>query len=389
MPSSPIRKLAPYAEQAKSKGIKVFHLNIGQPDIKTPEHAIAAVKNAQLSILEYSHSAGNESYRKKLADYYTNHGIELHPSDLMITTGGSEAIQFAINACMDFGDEVIIPEPFYANYNGFATSGDITVVPITSGIENGFALPSISSFEAAITPKTKAIIICNPNNPTGYLYSMEELLQLKEIVLKHDLYLFADEVYREFCYDGKKHTSVLNIPGLEKNAVVIDSISKRFSACGARIGCLISRNQALMNTALKFAQARLSPPSLGQIVGEASLDTDPSYFEEVIAEYKSRRDNMVKKLTAIPGVICPTPGGAFYSMVQLPVDDSDNFCQWLLESFEHNGKTVMMAPGSGFYSTPGLGKTEVRIAYVLNNDDLNQAMECLEVALSKYPGKTN
>ena len=307
----------------------------------------------------------------------------------MITTGGSEAIQFAINACMDFGDEVIIPEPFYANYNGFATSGDITVVPITSGIENGFALPSISSFEAAITPKTKAIIICNPNNPTGYLYSMEELLQLKEIVLKHDLYLFADEVYREFCYDGKKHTSVLNIPGLEKNAVVIDSISKRFSACGARIGCLISRNQALMNTALKFAQARLSPPSLGQIVGEASLDTDPSYFEEVIAEYKSRRDNMVKKLTAIPGVICPTPGGAFYSMVQLPVDDSDNFCQWLLESFEHNGKTVMMAPGSGFYSTPGLGKTEVRIAYVLNNDDLNQAMECLEVALSKYPGKTN
>jgi aspartate aminotransferase len=389
MPASPIRKLVPFAEAAKKRGVKVFHLNIGQPDIRTPEVAIAAVKNANLHILEYSHSAGNESYRRKLAAYYTNHGVPIDMSDLMITVGGSEAIQFALYSCLDAGDEVIIPEPFYANYNGFATAGDIVVKPITSHIENGFALPPIEEFEKLITPKTKAIIICNPNNPTGYLYSKEELEELKEIVLRHDLYLFADEVYREFCYDGKEHFSILNIPGIEQNAIVVDSISKRFSACGARIGCLITRNKNVIDTAMKFAQARLSPPSLGQIAGEAALDTDPSYFTEVMAEYISRRDNIVKHLKAMPGVICPNPGGAFYAMVRLPIDDADRFCQWLLEDFNHNGQTVMLAPGTGFYSTPGYGKQEVRMAYVLNNQDIDAAMECLEAALKVYPGRTN
>ncbi len=384
MPASPIRKLVPYAEQAKKRGVKVYHLNIGQPDIKTPEVAIDAIRNIDLKVLEYSHSAGNESYRKKLAAYYTKQGIAITPEELMITVGGSEAIQFALYSCMDAGDEVIIPEPFYANYNGFATAGDIVVKPITTKIENGFALPAVEEFEKLITPKTKAIIICNPNNPTGYLYTKEELMQLREIVLKHDLYLFADEVYREFCYDGKTHTSILNLEGLEQNAVVVDSISKRFSACGARIGCLITRNKDLINAAMKFAQARLSPPSLGQIAGEAALDTDESYFKEVYNEYISRRNNIVSKLNQIPGVVCPTPGGAFYAMIQLPVKDSDHFCQWLLEGFEHDKKTVMLAPGSGFYNTPGLGKNEARVAYVLNNQDIDEAVNCLKFALEAY-----
>ena len=384
MPASPIRKLVPYAEAAKKRGTKVYHLNIGQPDIKTPEVAINAVKNADLKILEYSHSAGNESYRKKLAAYYTKHGIAVTQDELMITVGGSEAIQFALCSCMDAGDEVIIPEPFYANYNGFATAGDIVVKPITTKIENSFALPPIEEFEKLITSKTKAIIICNPNNPTGYLYTNEELEQLRKIVLKYDLYLFADEVYREFCYDGKKHTSILNLEGLEQNAVVVDSISKRFSACGARIGCMITRNKDLINTAMKFAQARLSPPSLGQIAGEAALDTDENYFKEVYNEYISRRNNIVEKLNQIPGVLCPNPGGAFYAMVRLPVKDSDHFCQWLLEEFEHNHKTVMLAPGSGFYNTPGLGKNEARVAYVLNNQDIDEAVHCLKFAVEAY-----
>ena len=384
MPASPIRKLVPYAEQAKKRGVKVYHLNIGQPDIKTPEVAIDAIRNIDLKVLEYSHSAGNESYRKKLAAYYTKQGIAITPEELMITVGGSEAIQFALYSCMDAGDEVIIPEPFYANYNGFATAGDIVVKPITTKIENGFALPAVEEFEKLITPKTKAIIICNPNNPTGYLYTKEELMQLREIVLKHDLYLFADEVYREFCYDGKTHTSILNLEGLEQNAVVVDSISKRFSACGARIGCLITRNKDLINAAMKFAQARLSPPSLGQIAGEAALDTDESYFKEVYNEYISRRNNIVSKLNQIPGVVCPTPGGAFYAMIQLPVKDSDHFCQWLLEGFEHDKKTVMLAPGSGFYNTPGLGKNEARVAYVLKNEDIDEAVNCLKLALEAY-----
>jgi aspartate aminotransferase len=384
MPASPIRKLVPYAEAAKKRGTKVYHLNIGQPDIKTPEVAINAVKNADLKILEYSHSAGNESYRKKLAAYYTKHGIAVTQDELMITVGGSEAIQFALCSCMEACDEVIIPEPFYANYNGFATAGDIVVKPITTKIENSFALPPIEEFEKLITSKTKAIIICNPNNPTGYLYTNEELEQLRKIVLKYDLYLFADEVYREFCYDGKKHTSILNLEGLEQNAVVVDSISKRFSACGARIGCMITRNKDLINTAMKFAQARLSPPSLGQIAGEAALDTDENYFKEVYNEYISRRNNIVEKLNQIPGVLCPNPGGAFYAMVRLPVKDSDHFCQWLLEEFEHNHKTVMLAPGSGFYNTPGLGKNEARVAYVLNNQDIDEAVNCLKFALEAY-----
>lgn len=384
MPASPIRKLVPYAEQAKKRGVKVYHLNIGQPDIITPEVAMDAIKHSNLTILEYSHSAGNESYRKKLAAYYTRQGIAVSSDQLMITVGGSEAIQFALYSCLDAGDEVIIPEPFYANYNGFATAGDIVVKPITTYIQNGFALPAVEEFEKRITPKTKAIIICNPNNPTGYLYSKEELMQLREIVLKYDLYLFADEVYREFCYDGKAHTSILNLEGLEQHAIVVDSISKRFSACGARIGCMITRNTEVLQTALKFAQARLSPPSLGQIVGEAALDADASYFKEVYDEYISRRDNLVSQLNQIPGVLCPNPGGAFYAMIQLPVKDSDHFCQWLLESFQYQNKTVMLAPGSGFYNTPGLGKNEARVAYVLNNEDINAAVTCLREAIQAY-----
>ncbi len=389
MPASPIRKLVPFAEQAKKKGVKVYHLNIGQPDIEMPHEAIDALRNIDISILEYSHSAGNESYRRKLAEYYKVYGINLDPAyNILITTGGSEAITIALMSCMDPGDEIIVPEPLYANYNGFAVASDVVVKPITSSIETGFALPGIDAFEKLITPRTKAILICNPNNPTGYLYSKKELEALRDLVLKHDLFLFADEVYRDFIYDGREHVSLLNIPGLEKNAVVIDSVSKRFSMCGARIGTLISYNKELMLIALKFAQARLSPPSLGQIAAEAALDAEDDYFNEVNEEYLSRRNLMVKMLNQISGVFCPTPGGAFYTIARLPIDDCDKFCQWLLESFSYENETVMLAPATGFYSTKGLGKNEVRLAYVLNKNDLGKAIKCLEEALKVYPGRT-
>lgn len=384
MPPSPIRKLVPYAEAAKKRGTKVYHLNIGQPDIETPPAIMDAVRHVDMKVLEYSHSAGFESYRKKLVEYYSRNNINVNANQIIVTTGGSEAIAFAIMSCMDPGDEIIIPEPFYANYNGFSTSAGVKIVPIPSGIEDGFALPSIEAFEKAVTTRTKAIMICNPNNPTGYLYSMEELEVLKAICLKHDLFLFSDEAYREFCYDGRKHISALSLPGLEEHAILMDTISKRYSACGGRIGAFITRNQQVLDAAMKFAQARLSPPSFAQILGEAAVDLPADYFNAVHAEYTSRRDLLVKRLQAIPGVKCPLPGGAFYAMAELPVDDSEKFCQWLLESFSHNGATVMMAPASGFYATPGKGKHEVRLAYVLNSDDINAAMDCLEAALKEY-----
>ena len=384
MPPSPIRKLVPYAEAAKKRGTKVFHLNIGQPDIETPAAILDAVRNTDIKVLEYSHSAGFESYRKKLVQYYGKNGIDVNHNQIIVTTGGSEAILFAIMSCLDPGDEIIIPEPFYANYNGFSTSAGVKIVPIPSGIENGFALPSIDAFEKAVTTRTKAIMICNPNNPTGYLYSAEELEVLKQICLKHDLFLFSDEAYREFCYDGRKHISALSLDGLEDHAILMDTISKRYSACGGRIGAFITRNQQVLDAAMKFAQARLSPPSFAQILGEAAVDLPDNYFDEVHAEYTSRRNLLVKRLEAMPGVKCPLPGGAFYAMAQLPVADSEKFCQWLLEEFSHNGATVMMAPAAGFYATPGKGKNEVRLAYVLNNDDINAAMDCLEAALKIY-----
>jgi aspartate aminotransferase len=387
MPASPIRKLVPFAEQAKKKGIKVYHLNIGQPDIETPHEVFDAIKNVNFKVLEYSHSAGIESYRKHLAGYYKKYNIHISINNVLITTGGSEAIVFAMMSCFDPGDEIIIPEPFYANYNGFAHASDVVIKPITSHIENGFALPAIDEFEKLITPKTRAILICNPNNPTGCLYSKEELFALRDLVLKHDLFLFADEVYREFCYDDKSHFSVLNIEGLEKNVVVIDSVSKRFSMCGARIGVLITRNEDLLQTALKFAQARLSPPTFGQIAAEAALNVKEDYFTKVKIEYLQRRNTLVDLLNEIPGVTCPTPGGAFYAIAKLPIDDCDKFCQWLLESFSYNNETVMLAPATGFYATNGLGKDEVRLAYVLNNDELIKAINCLKVALEQYPGR--
>jgi aspartate aminotransferase len=384
MPPSPIRKLVPYAEEAKKRGTKVYHLNIGQPDIETPPAILDAVRHTNIKVLEYSHSAGFESYRKKLAEYYGRNNIDISYHEIIVTTGGSEAILFAIMSCLDPGDEIIIPEPFYANYNGFATSAGVKVVPIPSGIEDGFALPSIDAFEKAVTVKTKAIMICNPNNPTGYLYSMEELSVLKEICLKHDLFLFSDEAYREFCYDGRKHISALSLPGLEEHAVLMDTISKRYSACGGRIGAFVTKNKEVFGAAMKFAQARLSPPSFAQILGEAAVDLPADYFDGVHAEYTNRRDILVKRLQAMPGVTCPLPGGAFYAMAKLPVDDSEKFCQWLLESFSHNGATVMMAPAAGFYATAGKGKDEVRLAYVLNSEDIHAAMDCLEAALIEY-----
>lgn len=387
MPASPIRKLVPYANAAKARGTKVYHLNIGQPDIQTPDIAWKALKESNLKVLEYSPSEGFYSYRSRLAEYYGKQGIMLSPEHIMVTTGGSEALTFALFSCLDAGDEIIIPEPFYANYNGFAIAGDIAVRPITANIESGFALPDISDFEELITPRTKAIMICNPNNPTGYLYSEEELDALRDIVLRHDLFLFADEVYREFVYDGKEHFSILNLQGLEDHAVVVDSISKRYSACGARIGALVTRNAEIMETAMKFAQARLSPPTLAQIVGEACVDVDETYFHAVLNEYDERRKTVVEGLSSIDGVICPNPGGAFYTMALLPVDDAEVFCQWLLESFEVDGETVMLAPGSGFYASPELGKQEVRIAYVLKKEDLENAIEILKIALEVYPGK--
>lgn len=387
MPASPIRKLVPFAEKAKIRGIKIYHLNIGQPDIATPPQMLDAVKHFDQKVLEYSHSAGFESYRRKLVNYYKGNGIELNHHQIMITTGGSEAILFGMMSCLDAGDEIIIPEPLYANYNGFSTAGNIVIKPITSHIENGFALPPISEFEKLITPKTKAILICNPNNPTGYLYSKEELEQLRLLVLKYDLFLFADEVYREFVYEGKKHFSTLNLEGLDEHVVLMDSISKRYSACGARIGALITRNNKVMETAMKFAQARLSPPTLEQVLAEAFTEVPAAYFTEVEKEYVERRNLCVERLNAMDGVLCPVPGGAFYAIARLPIDDADVFCQWLLESFQHNKETVMLAPATGFYSTPGLGKNEVRIAYVLNKTDINKAMDCLQEALKVYPGR--
>jgi aspartate aminotransferase len=386
MPPSPIRKLVPYAESAKQKGIKVYHLNIGQPDIETPKQCLDAVRHSDFKVLEYSHSAGNESYRKKLVEYYKKVGIHVTPNQIIITTGGSEAILFGFMACMDTGDEVIIPEPFYANYNGFAVQAGVKVVPITSSIDTGFALPPIEDFEKVITPKTKAIVICNPNNPTGYLYSKEEMETLKQIIKKHNLYLFADEAYREFCY-ADEHKSAMHLTDVDDNIVLMDTISKRYSACGGRIGAFVTKNQELLNAAMKFAQARLSPPSFAQILGEAAVDLPNDYFDTTKAEYKLRRDTIVKRLNAMPNVFCPNPGGAFYAMAKLPIDDSDKFCRWLLEDFSYNNQTVMLAPATGFYGTAGLGKQEVRLAYVLNVNAINAAMDCLEEALKVYPGK--
>jgi len=388
MPASPIRKLVPYAETAKSKGVKVYHLNIGQPDIKTPEVALDAIRNIDLKVVEYSHSAGMESYRRKLAKSYQAADIHVDHNEIMITAGGSEAITFAFLSCLNPGDEVIIPEPFYANYNGFAVAAGVVVKPIQSSIEDGFALPAIEEFEKMITPATKAIVICNPNNPTGYLYSQDEMNQLKEMVIKHDLYLFSDEVYREFCYDGEKHISAMHLKGIENNVVMFDSVSKRYSECGVRIGALVTKNKEVINIAMKFAQARLSPPGFGQIAAEASLDTPKEYFEEVYAEYIDRRNFLVEGLNKIPGVFTPMPKGAFYTVAKLPVDDSDKFCQWILSEFSYNNQTVMMAPATGFYSTPGSGKNEVRLAYVLKKEDLANALETLEKALEVYPGRT-
>lgn len=385
MPASPIRKLVPYAEAAKKKGIKVFHLNIGQPDIETPKMALDAVRHFDFKVLEYSHSAGNESYRRKLSSYYKRVGIDVDHTQIIVTTGGSEAILFGFMSCLDAGDEVIIPEPFYANYNGFAVAANVVVKPLTSYIENGFALPPVAEFEKLITPRTRAIVICNPNNPTGYLYSKEEMDTLRDIVVKHNLYLFSDEAYRDFCYSGT-HISAMNLKGAEQNVLMMDTISKRYSACGGRIGALVTRNQAVLDTVMKFAQARLSPPSFAQILGEAATDLPADYFNATKAEYLKRRDVLVNRLNRMPGVYCPEPGGAFYAMASLPVDDADVFCQWLLESFSYKGQTVMLAPAAGFYGTQGLGKNEVRLAYVLNTADLEKAMDCLENALEVYPG---
>ncbi len=387
MPPSPIRKLVPFAEAAKRKGTKVYHLNIGQPDIETPPAIMDAVKHTDIKVLEYSHSAGNETYRRKLVQYYKKVGIDVAYDQIMITTGGSEAIMFGFFTCLNPGDEVIIPEPFYANYNGFACAAGVNVVPITSSIENGFALPPIEDFEKVITVKTKAILVCSPNNPTGYLYSREEMEALKKICLKHNLYLFSDEAYREFCYDGD-YVSAMHLSGLEEHVVLMDTISKRYSACGARIGALVTKNKKVYDAALKFAQARLSPPGLAQIMGEAAVELPDTYFNAPKQEYLSRRNLLVKRLNAIPGVYCPNPGGAFYAIARLPIDDSDKFCQWLLEEFSYNNQTVMLAPATGFYGTPGLGKNEVRLAYVLNLPSIDAAMDCLEKALQEYPGRT-
>lgn len=388
MPSSPIRKLVPFAEAAKKRGTKVYHLNIGQPDIETPKMVLDAVRHSDFKVLEYSHSAGNESYRRKLVDYYASVGIQVNHQQIIITTGGSEAIQFGFMACLDAGDEVIIPEPFYANYNGFAVAAGVTVVPVTSSITNGFALPPIADLEAKITSKTKAIVICNPNNPTGYLYSRAEMEQLKSLILKYNLYLFSDEAYREFCYEGEQ-VSAMHLIGADDHIIIMDTISKRYSACGGRIGALVTKNQQVLDAVMKFAQARLSPPSFAQIAGEAAIDLPADYFDTTKAEYKKRRDLIVNRLNAMDGVFCPNPGGAFYAMASLPIDDADVFCQWLLESFSHDGQTVMLAPATGFYGTAGLGKTEVRLAYVLNINDIDKAMDCLAAALKIYPGKTN
>jgi aspartate aminotransferase len=387
MPASPIRKLTPFADQAKADGKKVYHLNIGQPDIETPEGMIDAIKNISFKVWAYTASEGTLSYRKKLTEYYNRRGYSITTEDIIVTTGGSEAILITMMACLNAGEEILVPEPFYANYNSFACESDLIIKPILSYIDNGFALPPISDFEKHITPKTKAVFICSPNNPTGYLYSREELEELKRLALKYDLYIFTDEAYREFCYDGREFTSPMHLDGLDEHVVVIDTVSKRYSACGARLGCIITKNKAVIAAGLKFAQARLSPGMVEQIAGEAAVDTPDSYFEAVNKEYTHRRNVLVDALNRIDGVFCPNPGGAFYVVARLPIDDADNFCQWMLESFSYNNQTVMMAPATGFYSTPGAGLQEVRLAYVLNTNDLRNAMICLEKGLEAYPGR--
>lgn len=388
MPSSPIRKLVPFSDSAKKRGVKVYHLNIGQPDIETPKNAIDALKKADLSIVEYSHSAGILSYRKKLVEYYGRYDIKLDENEIIVTNGGSEAILFAFMSCLDEGDEVIIPEPFYANYNGFATSSGVVIKPIYSSIETGFALPPINDFEKMITPKTKAILVCNPNNPTGYLYSKAELEALAKIVKKHNLFLIADEVYREFCYDGQKHYSTLLLEDVSENVIVVDSVSKRYSACGARVGAFITKNKTLYNTVMKFAQARLSPPTFGQIMAEAAVDTPKEYFDSVLSDYVERKNIVVDAINKMNGCFCPNPGGAFYIIARLPIDNSDKFCQWLLEGFNYQGETVMLAPATGFYASENRGINEVRISFCLNVDDMQTSMKILEEALKVYPGRT-
>lgn len=388
MPASPIRKLVPFSEDAKRRGVKVYHLNIGNPDLPTPALAIEAVKHLGMKTIEYGHSAGDESLRKKMAEYYKKRDIQVDASEILITSGGSEALLFGMMSCMNTDEEAIVPEPFYANYYGFSLTAGMRIVPISSTIENGFALPPIEEFEKLITPRTKSIIICNPNNPTGYLYSPKELERLRDIVKKHDLFLFSDEVYREFCYDGLKHFSAMNLKGIEENVVLVDSMSKRFSACGIRVGALVSHNKDVIATALKFGQQRLCPPVLGQLAAEAALDSPDEYYTGIQEEYTNRRDFLVGALNQMPGVVCPKPQGAFYVIAKLPVDDSEKFAQWLLSDFNYKNQTVMVAPASGFYSTEGLGKDEVRLAYVLNVDDLKNAMQCLAEALKVYPGRT-
>lgn len=383
MPPSPIRKLVPYAEAAKKKGITVYYLNIGQPDVETPKLILDAVRHTDFKVLAYSHSAGNESYRKKLVEYYKRQHIDINANQIIVTTGGSEAILFGFMTCLDAGDEVIIPEPFYANYKGFAVEAGIDIVPITAHIDHGFALPPMEAFEKKITSRTKAIVICNPNNPTGYLYSKAELELLKNICIKYNLFLFADEAYREFCYSGE-HFSAMQLEGADDFVVLMDTISKRYSACGARLGAFITKNKLVLDAAMKFAQARLSPPSFAQIAAEAAVDLPGNYFDAIKKEYIARRNILVQRLNAMPGVFCPNPGGAFYAIARLPIDDTDAFCQWLLESFSWKNQTVMLAPATGFYSTEGLGKQEVRLAYVLNVEDIHAAMDCLEQALKVY-----
>jgi len=384
MPQSPIRKLVPYAEAAKKNGTKVYHLNIGQPDIETPKVALDAVKENTLKVLSYARSEGSEDYREKLAKYYEKNNININATNINVTTGGSEALLFTIGSITDPGDEIIIPEPFYANYNGFSTASGVTVVPVISKIEDNFALPCIEDFEKLITSKTKAILICNPGNPTGYLYSKDEIQKLKQLVLKYDLFLIADEVYREFTYDGHQHHSVMSEPGLEENAIMIDSVSKRYSMCGARIGCIVSRNQEFMNTTIKFSQARLSPPTYALLASEAALDTPQNYFEKVTKEYVSRRNILISELKRIKGVKVANPKGAFYCVAELPVDDADHFAQWMLEKFDHKHETLMVAPASGFYSTKGEGKNQIRLAYVLNKEELIRCVEILKMALISY-----
>lgn len=389
MPASPIRKLVPFAEAAKKRGTKIYHLNIVQPDIETPEIFLEAIRNFSPKVVEYSHSAGMESYRRKLSKYYQKFGIPVSHEEIMVTCGGSEAIEIAMMACLDHGDEIIVPEPFYANYNGFSCQADVIIKPVIATIENGFALPPIEDFEKNISPKTKAILICNPGNPTGYLYTREELEQLKNLAVKHNLFLFSDEVYKEFCYDGREYCSVMHLSGADDHVILLDSISKRYSACGARIGALVTKNKEVMSAALKFAQSRLSPRTFGQVGAEAAIDTPASYFENVNREYTARRNFLVDSLNKMEGVFCPKPSGAFYCIARLPIDNADTFCQWLLESFQYKDQTVMLAPATGFYSTPGAGKNEVRLAYVLNLEALKNAMDCLEQALKVYPGKTS